>query len=435
MIIPSVDIRKGRAVQLRGGRHPAMDLGDPEALALRLSRLGEIAIVDLDAALGEGDNVQLVKRLCARFPARVGGGVRTVDRALEYLDAGARYVIVGTMAEPGFLSALPPERLIAALDERDGEVMVEGWKKGTGERAASRMAQLAPYVAGFLVTAIEREGELCGIDIEAAKALVALAPGKRLTFAGGIGGGAEGARQIRELDALGADAQAGTALASGELGMAEAFAAPLSPEGAGTLWPTAVCDEGGRLLGLVYSDLESLKAAFETGKGVYKSRSRGLWVKGSSSGNTQELICAHLDCDRDAIRFTVRQNGSGFCHLGRRSCFDDGRGIEKLSRTVAARLEEAPEGSYTRRLLDDPALLRAKLREEAEELAGARGGAEASSEAADVLYFTLVKTYAEGASLADIEAELERRSLRVRRRPGGAKPGYGDGRLAWNGIH
>ena len=201
----------------------------------------------------------------------------------------------------------------------------------------------------------------------------------------------------------------------------EAFAACLSSDRPDGLWPTVVCDEGGRALGLVWSDLESLSKAIETGRGVYRSRSRGLWVKGETSGDSQDLVRVEADCDRDALRFTVRQNGRGFCHLGRRTCFDDGSGIERLERTLLSRMKEAPAGSYTRKLFDDPSLLGSKLREEADELNRAKGPEEASAEAADVIYFALTKAVAEGSSLAMIEAELDRRSLKVSRRGGAAE--------------
>lgn len=179
------------------------------------------------------------------------------------------------------------------------------------------------------------------------------------------------------------------------------------------------------MLGLVYSNLESIRESIETGTGVYYSRSRqGLWRKGESSGNTQSLVGIAADCDRDALRFTVRQAGSGFCHLGTRTCFGDSTGIDRLSRTITERIEDAPQGSYTRRLLDDPALLGAKLREECDELMDASTQSEAVHEAADVLFFALTRAIQQGATLPDIERELDRRSLKVSRRPGNAKPGY-----------
>lgn len=437
MIVPSIDLKGGRAVQLRGGRHPVLDVGEPFQLAERLSRVGEIAVVDLDAALGTGSNEELILSLVSKYACRVGGGIRTKEKALRLLDAGARAVMIGTKASPEFLAELPRERLIAALDSDKDRIKVEGWTKEIEAGLVDKIAELKPWVSGFLLTVIDREGEMNGFDLARAKSLLEAAEGTRVTLAGGAMGGAEGRAQIAALDALGADIQMGTALATGAIGLAEAFSAPLHTDRPDGLWPTAVCDEGGRFLGLVYSDLESLDAAFESGKGVYRSRSRGLWVKGATSGDGQRLIRADLDCDRDCIRFTVRQDGRGFCHLGRRNCFDDGYGIEKLSRTIASRMKTAPEGSYTRRLFSDSSLLASKLREEADELAVTTSSPEAAFEAADVVYFALVKAMREGARLADIESELERRSFKVQRRPGNAKPGYdaSDGGQVWTGIH
>lgn len=437
MIIPSIDIKGGRAVQLRGGRHPELDVGDPEILAATLSKAGEIAVIDLDAALGKGDNRRIIERIASKYPCRVGGGIRTQEIALRYLDIGARYIIVGTRTESGFLSALPRARLMAALDSSEGTIMVDGWTRPAEGSVEDRIKALMPFVSGFLITSIEREGELQGIDMDNARRLARAAGNARITFAGGASGGSQGIEQIRELDNLGADIQIGTALATGELSLAQAFSAPLVSDRSDGLWPTLVCDEGGRALGLAYSSLESLTKSFESGRGVYHSRRRGLWIKGDTSGDSQRLIRAEVDCDRDCVRFIVRQEGRGFCHTGTWTCFDDGYGIEKLSRTIAARLKEAPEGSYTRRLSTDRALLASKLKEEADELAAAARPEEAAFEAADVIYFALVKALGEGARLSDIEEELERRSLRVRRRPGDAKPGYSqvEGGSPWSGIH
>lgn len=437
MIVPSIDIMNGRAVQLRGGKQPPLDAGNPLDLAERYSRIGEFAVVDLDAAMGKGTNRELILSLCKKYSVRVGGGIRTPELAIEYLNAGARFIMLGTAATPEFLAGLPRERLIAALDSRNETLMVEGWTKPREGTLEGTISALAPYVAGFLVTFIETEGDQCGIDLERARALIARAPDRKFTFAGGAAGGARGVADIAALDALGADIQAGTSLVLGDLSLADAFAAPLKTDRPDGLWPTVVCDESGKLLGFVYSSRESLKLALETGKGTYHSRSRGLWIKGESSGNDQRLVRADLDCDRDTIRFTVRQNGAGFCHLGRRTCFDDGYGLEKLNRTIAHRMKEAPQGSYTRRLFSDEALLASKLREEAQELAQSKTKDEAVAEAADLMYFALVKTISMGGSLADIEAELERRSLRVTRRGGDAKPGFEEteGKLEWKSIH
>ncbi|HSV56939.1 MAG TPA: phosphoribosyl-ATP diphosphatase, partial [Magnetospirillaceae bacterium] len=424
MIVPSIDILGGRAVQLEGGEALRIDAGDPRPLAADFSRVGEIAVIDLDAARGEGDNRGLVEELAASYPCRVGGGIRDYETAARFLDAGARKVILGTAAEPGLLARLPRDRVIVALDARDGEVVVEGWRRRTGFPVVDRMRELAPYSGGFLVTTVEREGRMSGADLGLAADIVQAArecrEDLRVTWAGGVTTAAE----VAQLDRLGADAQVGMALYTGRLSLAEALTAPLVSDRMDGLWPVLVCDTEGVALGLVWGDAESVAESLARGRGVYRSRSRGLWEKGSTSGNTQELVRIDVDCDRDALRYTVRQNGGGFCHLGARTCFGPDRGLGALDRTIQGRMETAPEGSYTRRLFTEPGLLAAKIREEAAELALAEGPARTAEEAADLVYFTLVKLRAEGASLSDIEKVLDRRSLKVVRRPGDAKPAY-----------
>lgn len=418
MIVPSVDLQGGNAVQLIGGEKKAIDAGDPRPIAERFARVGEVAVIDLDAALGEGDNRAVIEALCRDLPCRVGGGIRDLETAHRWLDAGARKVILGTAATPELLSQLPRERTIAALDARHGEVVVEGWRTRTGASVLDRMTELREHVGGFLVTFVEREGRMGGTDMQRVAELVATAGDARVTIAGGV----TIADEVAQLDALGADAQIGMALYSGRLGLAEAFAAPLRSDRPDGLWATVVVDEHDRALGLCWSNLQSLERAVDTGRGVYWSRSRGLWEKGATSGATQELIDITADCDRDALRFRVRQGAPGFCHHDTWSCWGEDRGLPALARRLARRLSAAPEGSYTQRLLQDPELLRAKLREEAGELSAAETRDEVIWESADLVYFTLVAMARGGGDLQRVEQELERRALKVSRRPGDAKP-------------
>lgn len=418
MIVPSIDLMQGNAVQLVEGREKVIDAGDPRPIADRFGRVGEIAVIDLDAALGTGDNRAVIRELLDRAPCRVGGGIRDVATAIEWLDAGARKVIMGTAAQPEILRELPRERVIAALDARQNDVVVEGWTRATGATIEDRIDELRDYVGGFLVTFVEREGRMGGLPAERVAELVERAGPAQLTVAGGV----RGTDDIAVADRAGADAQVGMALYSGAIDLAAGFAAPLRSDRPDGLWPTIVADERGGALGLVYSNLESLRAALDRGRGVYHSRSRnGLWEKGATSGNTQELVSVDVDCDRDALRFTVRQQG-GFCHTGTTTCFGNERGIAALARTVGGRINDAPAGSYTRRLIDDPGLLASKLNEEANELIEAGTPAEAAHEAADVLYFALVAAACRGASLQDVERVLDARADRVTRRRGDAKP-------------
>lgn len=418
MILPSIDLKKGNAVQLIGGKELAIDAGDPRPVRDQLALAGEIAIVDLDAALSEGDNRDVIVDLLERGPARVGGGVRDVDTARFYLDAGATRVVIGTKATPEFLERLPRDRVCVALDAVEGEVVVEGWRTRTGASVEARMRELLPYASSFLITFVEREGRLGGTDLEMAARLVKAAADAEVTIAGGV----TAPDEIAALDEMGARAQIGMALYTGKLDLADAIVAPLKRRLPDAPWPTVVVDERGSALGLVYSSPRSVREAVRTRRGVYESRRRGLWVKGETSGATQDLLRVDLDCDRDALRFTVHQRGAGFCHEETRTCFGPATGLAALEATVAARREDAPQGSYTARLFSEAGLLDAKLLEEAHELARAGSRNEVIEEAADVLYFLTAKLASAGCSLADVERVLDRRSLRVTRRRGDAKP-------------
>src|SRR6266516_121439 len=413
MIVPSIDILGGRAVQLRRGKDFVLDGGDPAQRLEEFSIAGEVAVVDLDAALGRGSNAELIRDLVRRAPCRVGGGIRDLDSASRWLDAGATQVVIGTAATPDFCSALPRERVIAALDARCGEVVVDGWRTNTGVTVLERVRELAPLVGGFLFTQVEKEGEMGGFDRTAVDAVVRAAAGARVTAAGGI----TTATEVAELDCLGADAQVGMALYTGRLALGDAIAAPLTKSLPGEVWPTVVCDEAGRTLGLVWSTRESLARGVAERRGIYWSRSRqSIWEKGATSGNTQQLLRVDLDCDRDALRFTVRQLG-GFCHLDRRSCWPADFDLADLERTLADRMARPVAGSGTAQLLAEPGLLEAKLREEADELSRAASPDDVVSEAADVFYMALVALARGGGTLADVRAELARRHRAVNRRP------------------
>ena len=433
MIIPSIDLMDGRAVQLRQGKEFVLDGGDPFERLDEFSVAGEVAIVDLDAAMGKGSNAPIIRELVRRAPCRVGGGIRDIDTALAWLDAGAERIVIGTAASVEFCAQLPRDRVIAAVDAKGGRVVVEGWQTQTEHGVIERITELAPVVGGFLLTQVEYEGGMGGWNEELVAHAVQTAGTVRITAAGGI----TTAEDVGRLDRLGADAQVGMALYTNRMSLGDAVGAPLVKAIDGRLWPTVVCDEEGHAIGLVWSTRESLEAAVTARRGIYWSRSRdSLWIKGETSGSTQELVRVELDCDRDALRFIVRQHGSGFCHTGTPGCWPTPFTLSTLSDLIGRRGREAPEGSGTAKLMADPALLASKLREETEELIQAlEGGAsglpsgdepEVIHEAADLLYFTLVAASSRGAGVEALRRELAQRNLRVRRRPMAAKPDDGE---------
>lgn len=235
---------------------------------------------------------------------------------------------------------------------------------------------------------------------------------------------------IRELTNVGASLVIATdqlclsASADQHVHIADAFLASITSDRPDGLFPTIVSSytQGDTTLGLVYSSLESIKETIITGKGVYQSRKHGLWRKGETSGAVQEVVKIRLDCDSDALQFSVIQHGEGFCHLNRPSCFGELAGLAALEKTLQTRLESAPEGSYTARLFNDSALLKSKIMEEADELCQATTPEEIAFEAADLIYFALTRCVAGGVSVADIERSLDVKAKKITRRKGDSKP-------------
>ena len=212
------------------------------------------------------------------------------------------------------------------------------------------------------------------------------------------------------------------------LSLTDALLATITSDRPDGLFPTVVSSHlhSNRPLGLVYSSRQSISETIKTGRAVYQSRKHGLWRKGETSGAVQEVVSIKIDCDADAILFEVVQHGSGFCHLPQSSCFGGLAGVAKLEDTLKSRFSNAPEGSYTKRLFNDEALLRSKIMEEAEELCDAKTKEEVAFEAADLVYFVLTRCISKGVGWADVEAALDRKALKVSRRKGDAKPKWAE---------
>lgn len=174
MIIPCIDLMDGKVVQLVQGREKVLERSTDEMLH-QFEGFGQIQVIDLDAAMDRGSNNELVRHLASCATIRVGGGVRTVDRALELLREGAYRVIVGTAAfsvegpNRAFLQSLVAavgrEKITLALDTKQGHIVVNGWKKSINRSASEVMSQLEPYCSGFLCTYVDKEGMMAGTDL------------------------------------------------------------------------------------------------------------------------------------------------------------------------------------------------------------------------------------------------------------------------------
>ena len=222
MLIPSIDLQGGAVVQLVQGEHLAIRDDDVFGWVRRFERFPKVQVIDLDAAMGAGDNLALVRQIAGALSCRVGGGIRTIARAQEILRAGAKQIIAGSaLFKDGrpdleFAKRLADEvgvdRVIAAVDSRSGHVVIHGWKTPLPIAASDAVRALEPYCGEFLYTHVDAEGLMRGSNREAILA-VRRATARRLTAAGGI----TTQQEIDELDALGVDAVVGMAIYTGTL--------------------------------------------------------------------------------------------------------------------------------------------------------------------------------------------------------------------------
>jgi phosphoribosylformimino-5-aminoimidazole carboxamide ribotide isomerase len=218
MLIPSIDLLGGRIVQLVQGEKLRLAFDDFEYWIEKFSRFPLVQLIDLDAAMRQGDNSALVTQIARRLPCQAGGGIHSVERAKQVLDAGAKRVIIGSalFSEDGAVNtkfaaelaaAIGAEHVVAGIDTKNGRIAVKGWKAQVELTPDDAIPQLEPHVAAFLYTHVDGEGLLRGFPIEAAARLRKLTA-RQLIVAGGI----RSQQEVDALDALGADAVVGMAV-------------------------------------------------------------------------------------------------------------------------------------------------------------------------------------------------------------------------------
>jgi phosphoribosylformimino-5-aminoimidazole carboxamide ribotide isomerase len=218
MLIPSIDLLGGRIVQLVQGEKLRLAFDDFEYWIEKFSRFPLVQLIDLDAAMRQGDNSVLVAQIARRLPVQAGGGIHSIDRARQVLDAGARRVIIGSAlfsaegaVNTGFAAelatAIGADHIVAGIDTKNGRIAVKGWKAQVELTPDEAIPQLEPHAAAFLYTHVDGEGLLGGFPIDVAARLRALTK-RQLIVAGGI----RTQQEVDALDALGADAVVGMAV-------------------------------------------------------------------------------------------------------------------------------------------------------------------------------------------------------------------------------
>jgi phosphoribosylformimino-5-aminoimidazole carboxamide ribotide isomerase len=222
MLIPAIDLKGGAVVQLVQGEKLAIRDDDIDKWVTRFERFPKVQVIDLDAAMGSGDNLTIVRQIAPRLACRVGGGIRTAARAAEILAAGARHVIAGSALFKGgqpdlefakeLADTVGADRVIAAVDSRGGKVVIHGWKTLLAITAVEAVRALEPFCSEFLYTHVDAEGLMGGTNIPAILS-IRRATTRRLTAAGGI----TTQDEIDELDRNGVDAVVGMAVYTGKL--------------------------------------------------------------------------------------------------------------------------------------------------------------------------------------------------------------------------
>ncbi len=222
MLIPSIDLKGGKVVQLVQGERVAIESSDVFRWVRRFQHFPLVQLIDLDAAMGTGTNDDLVRRVSAKLACRVGGGIRSVDRARQVLDAGAKKVILSSAlfkdghADLAFAErvceAVGREYVIAAVDSKGGRLVINGWRKALSLTPIEAVKVLEPYCEEFLYTNVDNEGLMRGIDMESVRSVLA-ATKRHLSAAGGI----TTRKEVDALDALGVDAVVGMAIYTGLL--------------------------------------------------------------------------------------------------------------------------------------------------------------------------------------------------------------------------
>lgn len=337
------------------------------------------------------------------------GKAISVDEVIELLNNGISQVIVDDSKFQEIVSAgLPVERfVVASTSVGEADILVEG--ELSDFKDVSGSGNRSVYIKGdFSQADVERLAQIGYIPV---------------------------IESTKLLTAVGASADT--------VDIGSVFVSTLTTDRSDGLFTTLITTPAPSYtaLGVVYSSKDSIRAAIAEGEGVYQSRKRPdeLWYKGKTSGATQKLVKLEKDCDSDLVKFIVEpRTGYGFCHLDNNfTCFNDGQlkggaistgaGLARLDQTLADRLVNAPEGSYTKRLFQDENLLIAKLKEELDELIEAGGKndkGEVAWEAADLLYFVMVWCVKNGVRLEDVERNLDIKHGKITRRKGDAKPQY-----------
>lgn len=427
--IPTIDISKGNAVLVKQGQVERIH-GSPIDRAEFLSIHKHFLIVDIDAARGEGNNKELIKTLTQKYSCYVGGGIRTLEDAIDYLNASARRVVISSHHE--LILSLPKDRVILALDiDNDFKLLSHGRKKCEDKHIFEILDLYHEHVELVSITFHQQEGSMQGLPMQQVSALLEQIHQKNYRFKLIVAGGIHSIDEFKELSELNVIPQFGAGLWNDCFTLGDVFASIVNAEKQQEwvvdqntpLFPCVVQNTSGVVLGLVWCTPESIKISVDTRIATFFSRDRKrMWTKGETSGNYCKVKGLHLSCDGSSLRMIVEEGEpkKNFCHLNQHSCFgqtDPVRGsLKSIQSDIMDKIKHR-KGSYTNQVLNNEQKIISKILEESLELICAKEETEIVHETSDLLYFILLYLKKNNVSIQSLERKLIKRQYAVIKDP------------------
>jgi phosphoribosyl-ATP pyrophosphohydrolase len=409
MIRPAIELRGSSVVAHQPDGTEVRLPGPAPDLAARLFRLGELRVHDVGAEQGEPAAEAAIQQICRVAECVVGGGIRDARRADALLRAGARQVLLEANAAEDLLAQLPRSKVILAFDLVDGQILPLG---GGQTELGNQIQALQDRCTGYHLRVSGSTRQAISAHLTRFEALRSRLPNHTFTLEGGIAS----LEDVTALDRAGLDCQLLEGALPGGIDLVEAYLALIDFDKSNGLVPVIVQDDARQVVSLMQANRAAVQQSLTTGQATYWSPHRGKhWVKGSTSGHTQELVTCLIDCDRDTLLFTVRAQGTQ-CHLGRYSCFEEmAFSLPRLEHALRARQGTVdPRKSYTQMMLADREGVKRKLQTEAISLVSAMSRDDVLYETADLLYFVMLNLVQEGVALDEVVRELRGRAGRRR---------------------
>jgi phosphoribosyl-ATP pyrophosphohydrolase len=428
-VIPTIDISKGRAVLVCQGK-VMKDNGDPLDRAKFLSITSDFQVVDLDRAMEDGDNSEIIKKISSKYPCYVAGGIRNLQIASEYLNNNAKRVVISTAANTDLLSKIASNRCIVAFDiDQNFNLLYRGRKEITNKKIFDKILELKNYLSFISVTFHYTEGLGKGSDLNNLKIIKKFLLENNLKIKLAVAGGINSLDQINEIIDMGVIPQFGLGLWGGTFSLGEIYSSIMNYEMMNKyyifkdmpiLFPCVIIKSDGTPLGLTYTDARGIQESIDHRKCVFYSRDRKQkWVKGETSGNTQNILHVAVNCDRTCLLYIVE--GGDFCHLNSISCFGGFNHPAKgsllfLENIIKKNINSSDPNSYTKKIFGNHSQILSKILEEVEEISYSQSKDNLVYEISDLIYFLTLYSLSKGLEVKDISNELIKKHFRINRR-------------------